>query len=47
LNKYNLSFDGVFLTTGKTYDYKRDLFERLIKEIKPENLSCMMIEKSI
>jgi FMN phosphatase YigB (HAD superfamily) len=36
LNKYNLSFDGVFLTTGKTYDYKRDLFERLIKEIKPE-----------
>jgi hypothetical protein len=22
LNKYNLSFDGVFLTTGKTYDYK-------------------------
>jgi FMN phosphatase YigB (HAD superfamily) len=36
LNKYNLAFDDVFLTKGHTYEFKRDLFTRLIKEMNPE-----------
>ncbi len=37
LNKYNLSFDGVFLNNGgDTFTFKRKLFERLISELQPE-----------
>jgi hypothetical protein len=37
LNKYNLSFDGVFLNKGgDTFTFKRRLFERLISELQPE-----------
>lgn len=38
LNKYNLSFDGIFLKRGPgdTFYFKRTLFERLISELQPE-----------
>ena len=37
LNKYNLSFDGIYLNRGgDTYTFKSRLFEKMISELQPD-----------